>query len=90
MKISRQYLLMALLFLSLILVAAGIGAMVAGETTFGASFLISSGVLLAVDAVLMILSRRVGNATGESSQVRRQEPLQDTGKGKKGNTDESS
>ncbi len=58
MKIPRQYLLIGLLFLSLILVAAGIGAMVAGEAAFGAAFLISGGVLLAGDVVLVTLRRR--------------------------------
>ncbi len=58
MKIPRQYFLIGLLFLSLILVAAGIGAMVAGETRFGAVFLVSGGVLLAVDVGLVTLLRR--------------------------------
>ena len=58
MKMSRQYLLIGLLFLSLMLVAAGIGAMAAGEAAFGAAFLISGGVLLAVDVVLVTLHRR--------------------------------
>ncbi len=58
MKIPRQYLLIGLLFLSLILVAAGIGAMAAGEAAFGAAFLASGGVLLVVDVVLVTLIRR--------------------------------
>jgi len=57
-KIPAQYLLVGLLFLSLMLVAAGIGAMAAGESTFGTAFLISGGVLLAIDVVLLMLRRR--------------------------------
>ena len=58
MKIPWQYVLIGLLFLSLVLAAAGIGAMVAGEAAFGAVFLVSGGVLLAVDVVLVTLIRR--------------------------------
>ena len=58
MKIPGQYFLIGLLFLSLILVAAGIGAMAAEEATFGAAFLVSGGVLLAVDVVLVTLRRK--------------------------------
>lgn len=58
MKIPRQYFLIGLLFLSLILIAAGIGALAAGETTFGGAFLVGGGVLLAVDVTLVTLLRR--------------------------------
>lgn len=58
MKIPGQYFLIGLLFLSLILVSAGIGAMAAGETRFGAAGLVSGGLLLAVDVVLVTLRRR--------------------------------
>ncbi len=58
MKIPIQYFLIGLLFLSLILVAAGIGALAAKETRFGTAFLVSGGVLLVVDVVLVTLRRR--------------------------------
>ena len=57
MKIPGRYFLIGLLLLSLILVSAGIGAMAAGETTFGAAALVSGGVLLLVDVVLVTLRR---------------------------------
>jgi hypothetical protein len=58
MKIPSQYFLVGLLLLSLILVSAGIGALAAKETRFGAAFLVSGGVLLAIDIVLVTLRHR--------------------------------
>lgn len=50
--------LIGLLFLGLILIAAGVGALAAGEATFGGAFLIGGGVLVAAGAGLLVLSRR--------------------------------
>jgi hypothetical protein len=58
MKIPRQTVLIGLLFLGLILIAAGIGAMAAGESGIGGGLLIGGVVLAIADAVLVIIARR--------------------------------
>jgi len=49
----RKYFLPVLVLLALILIAAGAGAMAAGETTFGATFLGIGLILLIVDIYLI-------------------------------------
>jgi hypothetical protein len=48
-----KYFFVALVFLALILISAGIGAMAAGETTLGATFLSIGLILLLVDIYLI-------------------------------------
>lgn len=52
-NILRTYFFIIPLVLSLILIAAGIGALAAGEITIGAIFLIVGLVILMVDLYLM-------------------------------------
>ena len=52
-SILRAYFFLVPLVISLMLIAAGIGALVAGEITIGAIFLIAGLVILMVDLYLM-------------------------------------
>ncbi len=58
MNNSRQILFIVVLFLGLMLVAAGIGALVAGEGLIGTIFLVCGILLLVFDTVILVLVRK--------------------------------
>jgi len=55
---SRQYLYIGILFLGLILLSAGIGALAAGEMVFGIIFLVGGIFFIGLGAMILILVRK--------------------------------
>lgn len=55
---SRQYLYLGILFLGLILLSAGIGALAAGEMVFGIIFLTGGLFFIVLGAMILILVRK--------------------------------
>ncbi len=55
-----QNALIIVIFIGLMLVAAGIGALAAGESRFGMIFLIAGAAILVIDVSVLILVRKRG------------------------------
>jgi hypothetical protein len=53
-----QNILIVIIFIGLMLIAAGVGALVAKETTFGTIFLIVGAVVLVIDVIILVLARK--------------------------------
>ena len=53
-----QNALVIVMFIGLMLVAAGIGALVAGESRFGMIFLIAGAAILVIDVLVLITVRK--------------------------------
>jgi len=53
-----QNVLIIVMFIGLMLIAAGIGALVAGESGFGMIFLIAGAAILVIDILILIMVRR--------------------------------
>ncbi len=58
MNKSRQNLIVGVLFLALILIAAGIGALAAGESPIGLALIIGGSIILVSDLVALFFVRK--------------------------------
>lgn len=58
MNKSSQYLIIGVLFLALILISAGIGALVAGESPIGLALITGGSIILVSDLVALYFVRK--------------------------------
>lgn len=67
MNSKVQVILIALMFLGLILASAGVGALLAGESTFGTIFSIAGAFFLLLDVFLLFYVKNAAKARQNAS-----------------------